>query len=148
MADPDSSDGAEQNSSNDHGVLANLPRTRPQRSTPRRAAARGGGPSRTGGPARTTSNGSPRKHAGADKAPARKRARTAVRPKPAAVSASKRAPVQGYDSDSETATGSVQPPGAIELLGSAAELVGELAKSGLSRSERLLKDIASRLPLS
>ncbi|HEV2980574.1 MAG TPA: hypothetical protein VGX51_04015 [Solirubrobacteraceae bacterium] len=147
MADPDASDGAAQNSSNDHGVLANLPRTRPQRSTPRRAAARGGGSSRTGGPARTTSNGSPRKRARADKAPTRERARTAARPKPAAAS-SKRAPVQGYDSDSETASGSVQPPGAIELLGSAAELVGELAKSGLSRSERLIKDIASRLPLS
>jgi hypothetical protein len=31
---------------------------------------------------------------------------------------------------------------------SAAEIVGELAKAGLSRSERLLKDVLSHLPLS
>jgi len=42
----------------------------------------------------------------------------------------------------------VQPPGAAELVASAAEIVGELAKAGLSRSERLLKDFVSRLPLS
>jgi hypothetical protein len=42
----------------------------------------------------------------------------------------------------------VQPPGGAELLISAAEIVGELAKAGVSRSERLLKDVLSRLPLS
>jgi hypothetical protein len=40
----------------------------------------------------------------------------------------------------------VQPPGGAELLLSAAELVGELAKAGVSRTERLLKDAFSRLP--
>jgi hypothetical protein len=30
---------------------------------------------------------------------------------------------------------------------SAVEIVGELAKAGVSRSERLLKDVLSRLPL-
>jgi hypothetical protein len=42
----------------------------------------------------------------------------------------------------------VHPPGGAELLISAAEIVGELAKAGVSRSERLLKDALSRLPLS
>jgi hypothetical protein len=42
----------------------------------------------------------------------------------------------------------VQPPGAAELVVSAAEIVGELAKAGLSTGERLLKDVFSRLPLS
>jgi hypothetical protein len=44
--------------------------------------------------------------------------------------------------------GSVQPPGGAELVASAAEIVGELAKVGLSMSERLLKDAFSRLPRS
>jgi hypothetical protein len=136
MADPNASDGAEHNSSNEHGVLANLPRTRPQRSTPRRAAARSS--SATSDSARKRSRGGS----------TGERARTTARSAPAAASASKRAPVQGYESDTEASSGSVQPPGAIELLASAAELLGELAKSGVSRSERLLKDIASRLPLS
>jgi hypothetical protein len=42
----------------------------------------------------------------------------------------------------------VQPPGGAELLASAAEIVGELTKSGLATGERLLKDVLSRLPLS
>jgi hypothetical protein len=41
----------------------------------------------------------------------------------------------------------VSPPGSTELLATAAELVGELAKAGASRGERLLKDALSRLPL-
>jgi hypothetical protein len=146
MVEPDN--GASQNSSNDHGVLANLPRTRPQRSTPRRAAARGAGSKRAGGSARAAANSSPRKRARSEPTATPKRALTNARAAPVAVAGSKRAPVQGYESDSEATSGSVQPPGAIDLLASAAELVGELAKSGLSRSERLIKDIASRLPLS
>jgi hypothetical protein len=146
MADHDMSDGAAPNSNNEHGVLANLPRTRPQRSTPRRAAARGDGSPRTDGSTRAATSTPARKRARAQ--PTRERARTAARAAPAPSHRSKRAPVQGYESQSESATGSVQPPGAIELLGSAAELVGELTKSGFSRGERLIKDIASRLPLS
>jgi hypothetical protein len=136
MADPDASDGAAQNSNNDHGVLANLPRTRPQRATPRRAAARGAGASSGSGLRRVRAE------------PARELARSRARSAPATAPRSKLAPVQGYESDSEAATGSVAPPGAIELLASAAELVGELTKTGLSRSERLIRDLVSRLPLS
>jgi hypothetical protein len=42
----------------------------------------------------------------------------------------------------------VAPPGGAELVSAAAEIVGELAKAGLSTGERLLKDVFSRLPLS
>jgi len=42
----------------------------------------------------------------------------------------------------------VQPPGGTELVASAAEIIGELAKAGLSTGERVLKDVLSRLPLS
>jgi hypothetical protein len=57
-------------------------------------------------------------------------------------------PSQGYESDDDAATGAVQPPGGAELLISAAEIVGELAKAGVSRTEQLVKDVLSRLPLS
>ncbi len=43
-------------------------------------------------------------------------------------------------------SGSVRPPGGAEFVASAAEIFSELAKAGLSRSERLLKDALARLP--
>lgn len=55
-------------------------------------------------------------------------------------------PRQGYAAEGDRATGAVQPPGSTELAGSAVELLGELAKAGLSSGERLLRDILSRLP--
>src|SRR4029077_7837017 len=158
VVDANASDGASDASRNQEGVLANLPRTRPQRSSPRRAAAR----------ASSAAAKRPRKPAKA-KAAAGKRAgkRTAAaRPatelsKPPAserrrASAPRRsslpvddpAPRQGFECDGETASGSLQPPGGAELVASAAEIVGELAKAGLSTGERLLKDVVSRLPLS
>jgi hypothetical protein len=42
----------------------------------------------------------------------------------------------------------VQPPGNVDLLASAAELAGELTKTGLSAGGRLLKDVLARLPLN
>ncbi|HWX96479.1 MAG TPA: hypothetical protein VNZ01_06465 [Solirubrobacteraceae bacterium] len=57
-------------------------------------------------------------------------------------------PAQGYETEDDAATGAVRPPGGAELVLSAAEIVGELAKAGLSRSERLIKDVLSHLPLS
>jgi hypothetical protein len=123
----------------DRGVLANLPRTRPQRSSPRRAAARKTA-TRTG-PARSATTTTPR-------AAAPRRARSTARrprdstPRPDTV------PRQGFESDGETMSGSVQPPGSAEFAASAVELLGELAKAGLSTGERLLKDVLSRLPHS
>ncbi len=139
VGDVNASDGA--SGTDQQGVLANLPRTRPQRSTPRRAAARGN--AKAAGPAPAG------ERAARSAAPARGRTRagSATRAK-SAPSGQQAAPVQGFECESEAATGSVQPPGAVELLASAAEGVSELAKAGLSRSERLLKDLASRLPLA
>jgi hypothetical protein len=42
----------------------------------------------------------------------------------------------------------VQPPSGVELVASAAELAGELVKTGLQTGRRLLKDVLGRLPPS
>jgi hypothetical protein len=205
MVDEDGSESTADAARNG-GVLANLPRTRPQRSSARRAAARESA-SKNGRP---SSPAKPRSESGAAAAtrtakPARGRATTAkakpakgaaqtetkrttpaagARPKSAKDSAAtaqaksagsssrpssavrarrartgKRAPAprrpvaveepaprQGFESEGERATGPVQPPGGPELVATAAELVGELAKAGVSAGERLFKDVFSRLP--
>ena len=149
------------------GVLANLPRTRPQRSSPRRAAAR----TAAAEPATQAANGTREtaaETAAKTKAPSRPRrpsARKAQARKPAtAPSAGKpsartprrqaqshsdreRVPTQGFECASESVSGPVQPPGGPELVASAVEIVGELAKAGLSSGERVLRDVLSRLPL-
>jgi hypothetical protein len=168
----------------DTGVLANLPRTRPQRSSPRRTAARKAAGAPAQAPAKTAGipAKAPAKTAGAraralTKAPAKaatsaaanKRASARKPPttrKPSATrnpSATRKPPVkakrgigatggeeavprQGFESDGEIASGPVQPPGAAELVSSAAELAGELAKAGVAGGARLLKDLLARLP--
>jgi hypothetical protein len=55
-------------------------------------------------------------------------------------------PRQGYEAESDTASGPVQPPGGVELLASAAEIVAELARAGVSAGERVLADLVARLP--
>lgn len=137
-------------------VLVNLPHTRPQRSSPRRTAAReaaaGTTPKR-----RTPARPAVRSRVGGASAPSGSRKPAASRtPGGKARSAPKRpagsgrrndaAPRQGFEADGENMNGSVQPPGGAELVASAAEIVGELAKVGLSAGERLLKDAFSRLP--
>ena len=57
-------------------------------------------------------------------------------------------PRQGFESELDRASGPVQPPGGAELVATAAEIVSELAKAGVSTGERLLKDFLGRLPLS
>ena len=78
-------------------------------------------------------------------------ARSAPRRPAVASPAAEPVPRQGFEceSDRDRASGPVQPPGGAEFVASAAaEILGELAKAGLSTGERLLKDIFSRLPLS
>jgi hypothetical protein len=139
VADLNASDGA--GADNQQGVLTNLPRTRPQRATPRRAAAR------------ARSNGAPsaKRARARSSAPPRETSARTARPRASAgagtATRATGAPVQGFECEAE-ARGSVQPPGAVELVSSLAEVVSELAKAGASRSERLLRDLASRLPLS
>jgi len=206
MVDGDGSESTADTARNG-GVLANLPRTRPQRSSARRAAAResaspNGRPSspakprakragaatskRTAKSARgqsttvkaTSAKGAAQtetkratpatgarpksakdsaataqaKSAGSSPRPASavraRRARTGKRaPAPRRpVPVEEPAPRQGFECEGERATGPVQPPGGPELVATAAELVGELAKAGVSAGERLLKDVFSRLP--
>lgn len=150
------------------GVLSNLPRTRPQRSTPRRTAARDAVARNVASQdASTVSNGrspaprarvragapekqpaaQPRKAAPVRKASAKPRTRSAARRPAAAKPAVEAVPMQGFESESDRAHGPVHPPGGAELVASAAEIIGELAKAGLSTGERLLKDVLSHLPL-
>lgn len=213
------------------GMLANLPRTRPQRASARRAAARkenvaldapipdggerssarpkprrgtkaiavkarpargardgapatdagagaGAGESAitsaaagqsvanapaTGGGARAATAGAGRKPAGARakqdvkaeqdvkakhgtkaKQGAKARATAGARRRVTPRSEEEPVPRQGFASEEEPMIGAVQPPGGAELLASATEILGELAKSGLSTGERLLKDVLSR----
>lgn len=55
-------------------------------------------------------------------------------------------PRQGFEAEPDHLTGPVQPPGGVELVASAGELAGELAKAGITTGTRLLKDFLSRLP--
>jgi hypothetical protein len=89
-----------------------------------------------GGAARSTSGPRARRTSATKREGARRRPLPVEEP----------APRQGYESEGERAEGPVQPPGGPELVASAAELVGELAKAGVSVGERLLRDAFSRLP--
>jgi hypothetical protein len=181
VADPNATDETASGARNEGGVLANLPRTRPQRSSARRAAARGtagasasarprkpprarratstradaaarktvGGPVRDSSASATAKAGvggpAPRSVTAVKRKAAPRRPASRARRLPGADDA---APRQGFECDGETAGGSVAPPGGAELVATAAEIVGELAKAGFSTGERLLKDVLSRLPLS
>jgi hypothetical protein len=118
------------------GVLANLPRTRPQRSSARRDAAR------------LTATGKPKpvRPAAAKQATAKKRPAKAA--KRTAKPLQDPAPRQGFETESDPVSGPVSPPGGVDLFASAAELAGELTKTGLSTGGRLLKDVLGRLPLN
>ena len=160
VSDVGQSDGRATGPGEEKSVLANLPRSRPQRSSPRRAAARAA-PS-TGQGTAATARVRPRDQDRAAPKPARAKRPVAKRPaakrakatgtrarastRRGRAGAQEAAPRQGFEADSSAATGPVQPPGGAELLGSAAEILAELAKGGLSTGERLLRDAISRLP--
>ena len=56
-------------------------------------------------------------------------------------------PPQGFETEGEIEPGTpVNPPSRPELAASVAELLGELAQSGLSTGGRLLRDALGRLP--
>jgi hypothetical protein len=117
MSDSPSGDPHGRASADGPGILAGLPRTRPQRASARRAAARGAKPSKVS-----------RTHAS--------------RSEPAGESV----PVQGYESEEDSLHQPIQPPGGAELVASIAELAGELAKAGVNTGGRVLRDVLSRLP--
>ena len=127
------------------GVLANLPRTRPQRSSARRDAARrdcrrGGG--EHPGPRTQATLG------GAGKGQCEAHDEGPTQAQGAAKRVQDPAPRQGFETEGDPVSGPVQPPGSVDLLSSAAELAGELTRSGLSSGGRLLKDFLTRLPLN
>jgi hypothetical protein len=132
------------------GVLANLPRTRPQRPSARRDASRKAAQAKTAPQKTAQAKATPRKAARVKTTP-RKAAQAKARPtrtKNEAKPLQEPAPRQGFESDSDLARGPVQPPGGADVLSSAAELAGELTKTGLSAGGRLFKDFLSRLPLN
>lgn len=66
--------------------------------------------------------------------------------KPIAKPAEPPTPKQGYEPEEELELGkSVSPPSGAELVESVADIVGELANSGLTAGGRLLKDAFSLL---
>jgi hypothetical protein len=145
----------------DDGVLGALPRTRPQRASPRRAAAqakRGKAqqaaepdvPKTASSPATPTRpktaqpKGKPAKGQTRSKA-ASGRGTTSRRatPRPPARPA---APKQGYEPEEELELGrSVRPPGAAELVESVADIFLELASASLKSGGRALKEALSPL---
>jgi hypothetical protein len=122
------------------GVLANLPRTRPQRPSARRDASRKAAQAKATPQKAAQAKATPQKAAQAKARPTRTKSEAKPLHDPA--------PRQGFECESAPISGSVQPPGGVELLASAAELAGELTKTGLSTGGRLLKDVLSRLPLN
>jgi hypothetical protein len=163
MSGPERSEPTPSGAANGQSVLSNLPRTRPQRRSPRRGAAGEGATStagRNGATGRTATATPGRAGKAKRQSPAaahsRKR-KTSASPASGGRATPRRAgerraqepvPRQGFEAESESAHGLIQPPGGAELVASAFEIVGELAKSGFSTGERMLKDALSRLPLS
>jgi hypothetical protein len=125
MSDSPNSDPRRPASAEGSGVLAGLPRTRPQRTSARRAAARAAKPS----------------SASIAPSPPTKRRRPAKSRRTSRESA----PKQGFEAEPDS-SGPVQPPGGAELIASAAELAGELAKTGVTTGARLVRDFLSHLP--
>jgi hypothetical protein len=173
---PSESNGRPSNPQEAAGLLSSLPRTRPQRSTPRRTAARdavaaetsatASDPPSASAPATPRSRPAKRAKAGAStraassaktlssakastsKGPTKARKRPAPKRPPTAMPAGEPVPPQGFEAEGDHAHGAVRPPSGGEMVGAATEILGELAKAGISAGERLFKDVLSRLPLS
>ena len=155
VSGPNETNGRVEPPAEGSSVLANLPRTRPQRATARRTAARRSGEAES---AQRTKMAAPAGAVVSPKQPvkAAKATKPPARPKaprqPAAAGSSTSArtaepvPRQGFECEGDQASGPLSPPGGFELVASAAELVGELAKSGIIGGERLLRDVLARLP--
>ncbi len=120
----ESSGGSDGTGNEGPSVLAGLPRTRPQRASARRIAARAAKPSTA--PPGQTKRHQPTKSRGTD--------------------VGEPVPRQGFEAEPDSLAGPVQPPGGTELVASAAELAGELTKAGVTAGARLFKDFLSHLP--
>jgi len=173
MSPSESRNGREADSIPEGGILASLPRARPQRASARRAAARTSMATKKGTAAAKTLTTTKTKSARAATAkkhvakespavaePVAAKKPTARKPvaakkaastkrrarKPIAKSAEPPAPKQGYEPEEELELGkSVSPPSGAEVVESVADIIGELANSGLTAGGRLLKDAFSLL---
>lgn len=161
MSDSSSRDLREPPSAEGAGILAGLPRTRPQRASARRAASRASAADAANGARRSTPRPvSKRERAAASALAEAKTSATAGKPakaprtRPGAkgrpsverhAAPRERAPLQGFEAEPDS-VGPVLPPGSTELIASAAELAGELAKAGVNTGARVLRDFLSRLP--
>jgi methylmalonyl-CoA mutase N-terminal domain/subunit len=165
MSAPDNSNARPDTPALEGGVLAALPRTRPQRASARRAAARGkAAKSETAATTGTTKKATKveptkkttptkkteptTKTEQASRAPAA-RARTGNpkrrQPRPTTPSEPP-APRQGYEPEEDLELGNtVNPPSGVELLESLTDIMSELAGSTLTAGGRLLKDAFSIL---
>jgi hypothetical protein len=135
----------------ERGILSNLPSTRPQRPSARRAAAK------RAAAKRPEPDSSKRREAAKRREPTpTKRSEAAKRPEPTPTKRRRRAPKpspeppvppQGFETEDEIELGTpVHPPSRPEVAGALAELVGELAQTGITRGGRLLRDALGRLP--
>ena len=173
MSPNESRNGNETDSIPKGGILAALPRARPQRASARRAAARTSSAAKRGTAAAKTATATKTKSTGATrtkkhnarqspavtelptvKQPTARKPLTAKKvastkkrsTKPIAKPAEPPAPKQGYEPEEELELGkSVNPPSGAELVESVADIIGELANSGLTAGGRLLKDAFSLL---
>jgi hypothetical protein len=138
---------------NQPSVLSSLPKTRPQRPSARRAAARSIAVKPARRPKSATSEPpTPKPKASKQKPPATKARKTpsaakrAAKPARPATSAQPTAPRQGFEADSDLPTGTtVEPPSSTEILTSVVDLLGDLTQSSLSGGGRLFKDALTRL---
>lgn len=171
MSPSESRNGREADSIPEGGILAALPRARPQRASARRVAARGAATKTSTKTSTATARQSPGK-TNAEKPATAAKAVPAKKPVPAKQGvatkkplatkaplttktpvARKRAkpveplaPKQGYEPEDELELGkTVHPPSGVELVESVADIFGELANSSLAVGGRLLKDAFSLL---
>jgi hypothetical protein len=169
MSPSESRNGREADSIPEGGILASLPRSRPQRASARRAAARTDTATKkatsaartvtttkTNSARATTTNKHIARETPAVAEPVAAKKPTARKPPAAKKAASSKrrtakpaeplAPKQGYEPEEELELGkSVSPPSGGELVESVADIIGELANSGLTAGGRLLKDAFSLL---
>ncbi len=173
MSPSESRNGREADSIPEGGILAALPRARPQRASARRAAARRSTATKKGtSSGQDAHNDEDKERSGgygqearSEREPCSGRAsgsqeadgQEACRREEGRIDQEAReeadrqaaeppAPKQGYEPEEELELGkSVSPPSGAELVESVADIIGELANSGLTAGGRLLKDAFSLL---
>jgi sRNA-binding protein len=125
--------------------MSSLPKTRPQRPSARRNAARSKAAAKPK-PRPSAAKPATRKPKPEPEPKRTPKAKPEPKRTPKAKPEPARAPRQGFEAESDVEPGkTVQPPGTAELAASVVELVGELAQSGLNSGGKLLKDALSRL---